>query len=656
MNNLLFTYALIKSLYDQGDDYIDSFVPFTIQVIDGNEYSDTSYIQSKVLDTCGLSIPLHVLGTILKRTRKRGYLEYKLEWSGKAKRELYKLTPKGIKYIDELEEQENVERRINDLLGDIVIFFGERKIPVSAEEVLALLLSILHENSQPLREFLNPSSATVSDTWPKNTNIDILIEYLKIAEQQRPDKYQTIQDILFGSIISTILSTGEEKEIHDLITRKFRHCRVYLDTNFVLSILELRPSGEIVEGAKELFQLIRNCYCPIRVFDFTVGEIARVLSSYFTDDYRYSNSIIVDDVCSSLKRNGWTKTQLREYIANIEITLKKMGIEVELKRNINLKTFNPANPELRSRIIIYKKEQNLLSQNHDLAAVETIRDIRRYSVRQIEFAKAIFLTSDAGLSRFSFEEMGHKDNKTISEVILDRLLTNIIWLKMPHSKPTLKSIIASHSRNLFIKGRIWSKFYDILSKLKQEEEIKDENISMLFYHGYIEDSLSHFEDHQTNAITRKFVLEEIEKASKFYEEDVDKKLIQKESEFLDKLRRGTSKIERKKSLEKDQEWLEKISVLKDNIKIRAKNIARRRINILRITVSVALALPLIIVLIINDWKLFGQVANITAILIFILLILGIAGGSIRLLWDKLEEKFLNDIYLQRIAEVGLDKY
>ena len=122
------------------------------------------------------------------------------------------------------------------------------------------------------------------------------------------------------------------------------------------------------------------------------------------------------------------------------------------------------------------------------------------------------------------------------------------------------------------------------------------------------------------------------------------------------MRRGTSKIERKKSLEKDQEWLEKISVLKDNIKIRAKNIARRRINILRITVSLALALPLIIVLIINDWKLFGQVANITTILIFVLLILGIAGGSIRLLWDKLEEKFLNAIYLQRIAEVGLDKY
>ena len=62
MNNLLFTYALIKSLYDQGDDYIDSFWPFTIQVIDESKDSDTSYIQSKVLDTCGLSIPLHVLG------------------------------------------------------------------------------------------------------------------------------------------------------------------------------------------------------------------------------------------------------------------------------------------------------------------------------------------------------------------------------------------------------------------------------------------------------------------------------------------------------------------------------------------------------------------------------------------------------------------
>ena len=42
VNKLIYTYALIRSLYDQGDDYIDSFWPFAIQVLEEKEYTDTS--------------------------------------------------------------------------------------------------------------------------------------------------------------------------------------------------------------------------------------------------------------------------------------------------------------------------------------------------------------------------------------------------------------------------------------------------------------------------------------------------------------------------------------------------------------------------------------------------------------------------------------
>jgi len=652
MNNLLYTYALIRSLYDQGEDYIDSFWPFTIQVLKENKFSDTSYVQNQIKERCGLTIPLHVLGTILKRARRKEYLEYRAEWSEETKRELYKLTPKGSKYLDELEKQEDVERRINDLLGDIAIFFSERKISLNNTQILDLLLSVLHENSQPLREFLDPAKSPASYSRGFGPNINILFEYLKIAERERPSKYQTIQDILFGSIISTIISAGEEHKIHDLATKKFKQCKVLLDTNFVLSLLGLRPASEIVEGAKELFQLVKNYNCVLRVFDFTISEITRVLSSYFTEEYRYSDNVIVDDVCSFLKRNGWTKTQLREYIANIEKTLNKIGIGVELKRDINLKTYEPKNAQLRDRIVIYKKDQNLMAQNHDLAAIESIREIRRHSVMQIESASAIFLTSDASLGRFDFEEYGHKDDQTISEVILDRLLTNILWLKMPHSKPTLKSIIASHSRNLFIRGKVWAKFYDVLGELKRNGEVQDENISMLFYHGYIEDSLRHFEDHDTDIITREFILEEIAKASKHYEQEVDKKIKEREAEFIDKLKSSTSKIIQEKNLQKDREWSEKLSDIKINIKNVAKNEARKRIILFRITAALVLAIPFLLAISTNAWDQFGRICDIVTAIV---LIFGVAIGSTGKLWDRLEEVFLNQIYLKRIAEAGLAK-
>ena len=92
----------------------------------------------------------------------------------------------------------------------------------------------------------------------------------------------------------------------------------------------------------------------------------------------------------------------------------------------------------------YKGDQQLFHQNHDLFAIEKIKELRRYSIRKIEESKFFFLTSDRKLSRFNYLEMGHQSNGTICEIILDTLLTNILWLKDPRAKLSLKSIITVH--------------------------------------------------------------------------------------------------------------------------------------------------------------------------------------------------------------------
>jgi hypothetical protein len=40
MNKLIYTYALIRALYDQGDDYLDSFWPFAVQALDTSKFID----------------------------------------------------------------------------------------------------------------------------------------------------------------------------------------------------------------------------------------------------------------------------------------------------------------------------------------------------------------------------------------------------------------------------------------------------------------------------------------------------------------------------------------------------------------------------------------------------------------------------------------
>jgi len=245
-------------LYDLGDDYIDSFWPFAIQVIEEQEFLDGSSIQSKIVEKCSFTIPLHVLGTILKRARRKGYLEYKYESSERQKLEYYRLTPNGARYLKELEAQEDVEERINVLVSDIYNYFKEKRVKLKEVQILDLLTSVFQENQQSLDEFINPSKVSDQSLNIPNEAVSVLIDYFKSIEQTNPAQYRTIQDIHFGSIISTVISAGDQKSIQELATRKLKNCNIYLDSNFVLSLLELRPSSEIVEGAKELFQLIKD--------------------------------------------------------------------------------------------------------------------------------------------------------------------------------------------------------------------------------------------------------------------------------------------------------------------------------------------------------------------------------------------------------------
>lgn len=651
VNKLIYTYALIRSLYDQGDDYIDSFWPFAIQVLEEKEYTGASSIQSKITERCGFPIPLHVLGTILKRARRKEYLDYRYEVLEGQKRECYRLTPKGTRYLKKLEAQEDVEERISILISDISTYYKEKGVDIDDGQILGLLTSVFQENQQSLEEFINPSKVSDQASNIPKENIDILIDYFKSVEQTKPDKYRTIQDIYFGSIIGTIISAGDQQSVQDFATRKLKNCTIYMDSNFLLSLLELRPSSEIVEGTKELFQLMKTYGLRTRIFDFTVDEVTRVLSFYFSDEYRYSKSVIVDDVCSCLKQKGFTKTQLREYISNIEITLHGMGIDIEIRRNINIRTFQPKIPELRSRMDTYKKDQNIYSQNHDLAAIDCVREIRKHSSRQIEVVNSLFLTSDGNLSRFNLIEYGHRSAQTVSEVILDRLLTNILWLKIPHANPTLKSIIAAHSRNLFVNSRVWAKFYDIVSDLKEKDEINDQNISMLFYHGYIEDSLRHFEDTEAEIITKEYVLEEIDKATKLYQEELDIKLGEKEKEFLKLLNETTKKRVRNATRLKEREWLANITSMKQNIRASSTKTVRIRISILKAFLVAIFVIPFFVFLILNRTH-YGEVADFITIG---LLIIGITGWSVKSVWKKLENNWATAIYLKKIEDIGIDK-
>jgi len=502
MNRLIYTYSLVKTLYEQGKDYIDSFWPFVLKVMPRDKTTlNLPAIQKGIRDNSGLDIPQYSLKSIITRAKRKGYMTQK---KGR-----FWLTATGDNYLDALEPESTVERRINELLEDIRNYLNEQLgLSLTLSGTYDIVLSFIHENIDPLLEFCNPDSSIIELGLSKQGNSrynSVLVNYFEIAKQRKPDHYQTLTDIVYGSVIATVASNRDVARIN----KKFAHTKIFLDSNYLFSLLELH-FPEFTKPAKELLNLLESYKFELRAFDFTVDEIVRVLRRYSREQHLFVPGVRVDSIFSNLKNQGFTTEDVREFMAKIEDRIWELGVKIE-PTAVELKEYKPPKDEYRAKLSYYKPDQDLHAQNHDLAVIEKIREIRKAPKREIENSRALFLTSDLRLSKFDFFEMSHREKATICEVIPDKLLTNILWLKNPTiiKDIPLKSIIAIHSHGMFIDRRIWRRFCETIRKLKQEERIGDKDISMLFYDHRIEKVLEVYDGSQTDKITSELILEQI---------------------------------------------------------------------------------------------------------------------------------------------------
>jgi len=639
MNKLICTYSLVKTLYEQGKDYIDSFWPLVLKVMPKDETPlDLVSIQRKVKENFSLDIPEHSLNTIITRAKRKGYMVQQ-------KRQ-FKLKDQGNKYLDNLEPESEVERRINELLEDIKNYLNEQLgVSLTSNEIYDVVLFFIHKNIDSLIEFFNPDSSMIqlNILRPKTNKYDVvLVNYFEIAKQRKPHLYNTLTDIVYGSVISTTASNRDIAEMN----KKFEHTQVFLDSNYLFSILELH-FPEFNKPAKELFDLLKLYKFELRTFDFTIDEMVGVLRNYFREQHLYIPGVRVSAIYSNLKSRGFTIEDVREFIAKIESKILELGIKIE-PTSIDLKDYKPSKEEYRNKLSQYKRDQNLQGQNHDFAAIEKIREIRRSPKREIESSKALFLTSDLKLSRFDFLEMGHREKATVCEVIPDKLLTNILWLKNPSivKDIPLKSIIAVHSHEMFIDRKIWRRFCKIITKLKETASINDKDVSMLFYNHHIEKVLKAYDDSQIDEITPKFILGEVQTVNKLIDAETKKKLRKQREIFEKELTQ--------KELAREKELETRLSKVKKKIKARAvKNAGRRTIAIMCVPIIIFVGIFIYFVST-KGWvatsMIFGGIASFVTILSF----LGIKGDMLHIR-ESLKDKIFQKIYKKELSELALEE-
>jgi len=549
MANQIYTYSLIRAYYDAGEDYIDSFWPFIVCVLSKDHKFSIDTIQKKISDKYSLIVPIHTLKVILTRAKRADYLI-------QAQQQIF-LTQKGVEYQQNLEIPRDVERRINSFVGECKQYLEERhKLQITSEDLNDRIESFLKTNSQLVEEYFSQQSTDfiVQDQFNGIDEIDkAILDFFIYVENQKPESYNTLRDLITGSIISIVLSSEDISKI----TKKNNNLTIYLDTNIVLSILDL-DIEEFCKPAQELYKiLIDDRTIQLKIFDFTLKEVVSVLQNYIPNINNYISGVKVRSLYSKLKSKGWTRADLREYLVNIEAYLAEKKIRIEPTK-IDLDIFTLDNPDYRLKIKQYKPEQGLLAQSHDLAAIKLIKDLRPSLMHKLENAKALFITSDKKLATYNFIEWGHKISGTIAEVFPDSVMTNILWLKNPQSLETIsvETLISMHSKSGIIDNNIWCRFMSIVKELRNNENINDKDIALLIYDSRIQDDLVEAKhDELTEAwvhdriVRAKRELDEEEKAKiKIIEYEKGKEIQGVTDRVFDSIQKAKEEIRKRASL------------------------------------------------------------------------------------------------------------
>lgn len=649
MADQLYTYSLIKALYDEGKDYVDSFWPLLLVSLPSNRsFSHIAQTQRTIEEKYGLSIPQHSLDAIIDRALQGGFVQRKGKQCA--------LTEAGSKYLNKLEAVQDVARRMNELIEDAQRYLTEaHRRKLSVEEVNKLILAFIKEHIEFFREFIssdNVITPTTRETPPNLKDLDqCLLEYFHFIKRAKPNIYSTLRDLVCGSIISVIIHARSFSEAR----KKFKPITVYFDTNYVFSILGLHFE-EYEKPAQELFELLKlEAGFSFKVFDFTIEEIVGVLRGYVQEQHLYLPHIRVYSIYSCLKVKGFSPSAVRELIAHIDEKLLSMGIGIEATE-VDLQKYEPLDPEARARMLMYKAEQNQWGRSHDLACIDQVSGLRGSPPpRRLENARAIFLTSDKRLAQYNYYGCRHKERGTIAEVILDKVLTNILWLKNPTllRQMPLDSIIAIHSRDLFMERNVWRKFGEIVQELRQKGDLTDREVSVLVYDRNVESALRALHREQVEQIDKKWVLRAAQEAKNRSDEQQVAELERQKVLFQSTLSAEQVKLERR--------VVEAIEDKKREIRVSTKQFVKRLMLMIRFLCALIVMLlgwqlmPLVV------W-LWSDIEPIAWLVTVVLAVLGFRCkpkflfASFRgWLFDKLYERRLSRAHLDELAERILSK-
>ena len=506
--------ALLKTTYDQyGTTYLDYLTPFigdTIRSMGASEVSRRE-LHDALENEYGLSVPESVLSTLMRRLVKRGYGRFK------DKRFLPNLAALGDEYNFD-DRRQDISDKLTELCDAFVSFVSdELGQSLSHSEAARLLTKYADDNGLPMIQHAQ-GGAPLALSLNLNEIEYITSRFIVHAFENESAEMDTLLVLAKGSKLASVLYLPNP----DDTGRHLGRLTAVLDTPTLLSALG--HQGERQEAAaKEMLSLARGCQIELAILEDTRSEVKSVLHAVGSKVARHGyGDRSVRGVEAHFLSQGLEASDIQLMIGRLDKALAALGVR-SIERPEMTVALSVDEARLETVIQNGVSYQRSDSRLHDLYAITATYRLRRGRLANtFEDCRAVFISPNTALAQASraFFEEGY--GKQWPVVITEDDFTTLLWLRQSLNAPDLPRLrLLADAYAALEPGSVWTKFLDEIDKLRDQNELSQDDYVFFRYSLDARGALMHETLGDTSRMTSDVVHRIVERARNQYREVIE---------------------------------------------------------------------------------------------------------------------------------------
>ncbi len=500
-SNALIGTAMLTAIWDQTHkDNLELLKPFITYLVGKNasiqdEINITKIINEMDEEFGFPNIPKAVIEKIFNRMKK-------IIIRNDKKYYLIKDLSEEVKKFDENKNQiqDESDKVINNLM-EYLKSSNKNFNKITIEETKKLLYIFFEKNGFITLENIE-SLKNIGEYKTDQANYYIA-KFILDENKNNTRVFNSIYKIVCGFMLANTIYIQVEND--NKASLKNLNC--YLDTPILLNLLELKTE-EQNGSAKLLVELLEKKQARIKCFEHNYNEVYSIIYAYKENIGKYR-----DKTLEGLDKKNYTYSDVERLLDNLKSLLKKKHVDVEEKPSYE--DYSAVIDEQGLEDYLKEKYKDRIEKKEkvlgpDIDSISAISRLRKGKyVKKLEESKAIFVTNNYDLIKYSNLFLNKKEFGEISYSISDVELTTILWLKTFKTNPDLPKFKLIENARLALEpsNQIIERFKDVIEKMKEEELINDTDVfenlkTNLYYKAELMEKIEGDGDNITNEVVR----------------------------------------------------------------------------------------------------------------------------------------------------------